>query len=251
MADQSQDSEEYQFTDPDDSIDESSTVSQAGADTTVPAASNLAMDTSQRVRVIVIGVISIVVLVVLYKLIVAVFHGKKEVIQPVAPPAITQAQPFVTTPTPQPADAKVMQTLSELDASQQNTQTEISNLNNQLSGVTGQLNDLSAKISALNQIVVTLGDKVDQQSQQIVQVMERTKPKIVRRVTPNKLPSQHYTMQAVIPGRAWLIAKDGSTLTVREGTIIAGYGIVQRIDPMQGAVFTSSGRMIRFSQEDS
>ena len=58
-------------------------------------------------------------------------------------------------------------------------------------------------------------------------------------------------MQAVIPGRAWLIANNGSTITVREGTPIPGYGIAKIIDPIKGRVMTSSGKEIRFSQDDS
>jgi intracellular multiplication protein IcmG len=60
-----------------------------------------------------------------------------------------------------------------------------------------------------------------------------------------------YNIQAVIPGRAWLIATNGATLTVSQGTAIPGYGIVKLIDPVQGKVTTSSGQIIRFSQEDS
>ena len=60
-----------------------------------------------------------------------------------------------------------------------------------------------------------------------------------------------YYIQAVIPGRAWLIATNGSTLTVREGSTIPGYGIVRKIDPNLGKVFMSTGKVIRFSQLDS
>ncbi|HAF87135.1 MAG TPA: type IV secretion protein IcmG, partial [Legionellales bacterium] len=62
---------------------------------------------------------------------------------------------------------------------------------------------------------------------------------------------ESYYIKAVIPGRAWLIAANGSTLTVSEGTNIKGYGMVKLIDSTQGRILTSSGRVIRFSQQDS
>ena len=61
----------------------------------------------------------------------------------------------------------------------------------------------------------------------------------------------YYYIQAVIPGRAWLVSSQGLTITVREGTSVPGYGIVKLIDPNQGRILTSSGRTITFSQQDS
>ena len=82
--------------------------------------------------------------------------------------------------------------------------------------------------------------------------MTRTQPKrVVHHINKPSAPPIHYYIQAVIPGRAWIIATNGSTLTVREGTNIAGYGIVRLIDPLDGRIVTSSGQIIRFSQEDS
>ncbi|MBA3536672.1 MAG: type IV secretion protein IcmG, partial [Tatlockia sp.] len=87
---------------------------------------------------------------------------------------------------------------------------------------------------------------------EIVLLTEKAKPKPVRRrLIVKSAPRLMYFIQAIIPGRAWLIATNGSTITVREGTRIAGWGVVKLIDPIQGRVLTSSGRIIRFSQRDS
>lgn len=53
-------------------------------------------------------------------------------------------------------------------------------------------------------------------------------------VTPDiKLP---YTVQAIIPGRAWLRSDSGDTLTVAEGDTIKDVGQVTKIDPYDGVV---------------
>ena len=49
-------------------------------------------------------------------------------------------------------------------------------------------------------------------------------------------PRVPYTVQAIIPGRAWLRAKNGDTLTVAEGDDIKGIGRVTKIDPYDGVV---------------
>ena len=53
-----------------------------------------------------------------------------------------------------------------------------------------------------------------------------------------------YTVQAVIPGRAWLSTNDGSTLTVAVGDVVPGFGEVVSIDSMKGLVVTRSGQVI-------
>lgn len=57
---------------------------------------------------------------------------------------------------------------------------------------------------------------------------------------------KQYFVQAVIPGRAWLHAADGTTITVAVGDEIPGYGKVASIDAYSGAVMTNSGRQINY-----
>lgn len=164
-------------------------------------------------------------------------------VQPVAPP---------TTPIQAgPDNSQITQKLSALELSQQNLRSEVTALNDQLSGINTNMNELTTKITDLSQMLTTLAAKVDQQSNQIAILTTRTAPKPVPRVVHRGPPPRVYHIQAVIPGRAWLIATNGSTLTVREGTQIPGYGVVKLIDARQGRVITSSGQVIRFSQQDS
>ncbi len=165
-------------------------------------------------------------------------------VQPVAPPPTTPVQSGLD-------NAQITQKLSALEVSQQNLRSEVNALNDQLSGISSNVNELTTKITDLNQMLTTLAAKVDQQSSQIAILTARTAPKPPPRVVHRGPPRPVYYIQAVIPGRAWLIATNGSTLTVREGTQIAGYGVVKLIDARQGRVITSSGQVIRFSQQDS
>lgn len=50
-----------------------------------------------------------------------------------------------------------------------------------------------------------------------------------------------YTVQAIIPGRAWLKSASGDTVTVAEGDTLRGVGRVVRIDPYDGIVNLDTG----------
>ena len=106
-------------------------------------------------------------------------------------------------------------------------------------------------MSTLNQALSNLSNLVAQQSQEMSILMVRSQPKRVKHITKHHTPQVTYNIQAVIPGRAWLIGSNGSILTVREGIKMKSYGTVRLIDPIQGRVVTSSGKIIRFSPEDS
>jgi intracellular multiplication protein IcmG len=53
-----------------------------------------------------------------------------------------------------------------------------------------------------------------------------------------------YSVQAIIPGRAWLKAENGETLTVTEGDVVKGLGRVTKIDPYDGLVVINTGNKI-------
>lgn len=176
--------------------------------------------------------------------------------QPEATPEPVVSQPPATDNPPvaaTPDISQVEQRLSVLEVGQENLRSELNSLNDQLGSVSSNINDLSNKINSLNQTVSMLSSKLDEQSQKMITSSVRQQPKRVvhPRVVRKVVPQSVYYIQAVIPGRAWLISTNGSTLTVREGTIIAGYGVVKLIDPNQGRVITSSGRVIRFNPQDS
>lgn len=257
MVDNNQDNDEYQFSDMDvinpDKMDDDLVSTKSMADGQEGTKKDV-----RRNALIVVGLI--ILAMIAYKFMGAIFSSKKTpvpatttLIKPLVPPVITKPSsvtpvPVVTTKTP---DSQTEQKLSALEFSQQTIRTEVTSINNQLGGLTSNVNDLTAKIDALTQSLNILSAKMEQQSHEIEVLTVRAKPAKVVTVVRKSVPRPMYYIQAVIPGRAWLIATNGSTLTVREGTIIPGFGTVKLIDPVQGRVLMSTGQIIRFSQQDS
>lgn len=171
-------------------------------------------------------------------------------------PVQTEIAPQPVQAAPQVIQAEnpaLKQQVESIATNQQNVQTQVTSMSEQVGNVNNNVNNLTSQVNRLSQTITDLTNQLSRQSEEINILMQRTKPKPIRRV----LRPQHfgqaniYYINAVIPGRAWLIGTNGSTLTVREGTKIAGYGVVKLIDSMEGRILTSSGRVIRFSQDDS
>ncbi len=260
MADDDQYNDEYQFADLDEMSPHPEEESE-GASTTPAIESEGASGgypTKNIKRNALIALAVVVVVMLLYKLASSVFSEKKMDIEDVAPPVTVQApisvEPSVPSPVAPPAttvDPNVSQKLSALEVSQQSMRSDVSSIGEQLNTLSANVSSLTAKIADLNGIITNLSAKVDEQSREIEQITIRREAKRVHAVKHHVARYPKYYIQAVIPGRAWLIASNGATLTVREGTTIAGYGTVKLIDPKQGRVATSSGQVIKFSQEDS
>lgn len=58
------------------------------------------------------------------------------------------------------------------------------------------------------------------------------------------MPKMVYTVQAIIPGRAWLKSEAGDTVTVAEGDVLKNYGRITKIDPYDGVVEIDTGNKI-------
>ena len=265
MADKDQSNDEYEFADLDtinsDSVDE---LGETVEDAEAKSESTLITDLKQNpvIRNSVIVVVIIIVLLILYKII-ASFYTEKDIPQkPLVTAKVKEFHPPevkkmplapVATPTTVALEESVKQKLTVLEETQQSTKDSIINVNDKLSGISTNLDSMMAKITELNSTIANLNSKIDEQAHELDQLAikhEETR-KIVQRKVIKGSSLLKYNIQAIIPGRAWLIAKNGSTLTVREGTDIAGYGMVKLIDPNQGRVLTSSGAVIKFSQDDS
>ena len=57
-------------------------------------------------------------------------------------------------------------------------------------------------------------------------------------------PKIPYNVQAIIPGRAWLRADNGETVTVTEGDVIKDVGRVTKINPYDGVVDINTGNRV-------
>ncbi|MDP1602319.1 MAG: type IVB secretion system protein IcmG/DotF [Legionella sp.] len=262
MADNNNE-DEYQFADLDidpGSMDADDNISKPADISDYPPGS----ERTDVKRNALIVIVLIIVAMLVYKFMGSFFSKKTTTVEssitttpPIVPKPVIE-QPIVQAPVPvvqPPTDdmVQINQKLGSIDMNDQNIRSDLSNVNNQLNTINDGINNLNTKVSNLTTTLTTLSDKLEQQANELSRLLAaRQKPvrphHVVRRVIR---PSIVYYIQAVIPGRAWLISTNGSTLTVREGTNIAGYGIVKLIDPNQGRVVTSSGRVIRFSQQDS
>lgn len=214
-----------------------------------------------RKGLIVIGVI--VGLLVCYGLISALFSNNQD--DEITPVTTSQKQ---TTVVPQSAvavttrfsseqtDTDTSKKLNNIQQAQSNVESNIQAMNTQINNMNASLNEVATKMATLNASMLALNEKIDAQMREMQQMAMKKRPAPTRKRPPQGMgmrgmPPMAYYIQAVIPGRAWLMSSNGSTLTVREGTVIPGYGVVKLIDPEQGKVMTSSGRTIRFSQVDS
>ncbi len=116
-----------------------------------------------------------------------------------------------------------------------------------------EVDQLKSSIDNLNNGQAELGNTLASIGTNLSDLQESLKPKkpaMAKKLT--KAPIKvHYNLRAVIPGRAWILGSDGSSVSVAVGSKINQYGTVQRIDPDNGLVVTSSGKVIGFNANDS
>ena len=264
------DNDEYQFLDLESATPDSSSETELSEerDTSTPADLFAGKKNVKRNALMVI--LLVIILMVVYS-VMNISSSNKSNMASIKPTPVsvikkqqqtvaTVAQPQLATPAISydvNATANMNQKLSALELNQDSMRVELASTKNQMAVLTSNLNELTTKISDLNQSMVALTATMEAQSREMKQALVQKMPspkcighRTVSRYSPHP-PALKYYIQAVIPGRAWLIATNGATLTVREGTPIAGYGLVKLIDSAQGRVITGSGQVIRFSQEDS
>jgi intracellular multiplication protein IcmG len=266
MADDDQLNDEYQFTELDPMNPLGSEETQEAHDVSenkrVAGASNV-----RRNALFAIGVFFF--LIFIYKFIFPHFMDKKPIDKDIKQTASLEQQPNIpepqsqviappitstTLPVPEStseAGSEVNDKIHSIASTQESLSAELSNVSGQVSNINSNITLLTNKISELTVAITTLSDKLEMQAH----VIERltVKPVIpVKKTTIRGIKQQiRYNIQAVIPGRAWIVATNGTTLTVREGSYIPGYGQVKLINAGEGRIITSSGQIIRFSQEDS
>jgi len=151
------------------------------------------------------------------------------------------------------------QEIDGLVNNQKNIQNSMNGFNQQISQMTSQMNTLAGNIQTLQQQLVDMQTKQTVIISSIEELAKspRSRQNVVHhqekayreRVFTGPRYFIHYYIQAIIPGRAWLINSEGQTLTVRLGSNVPGYGSVQAIDPLQGRVRMSSGKILRFNQD--
>jgi hypothetical protein len=189
-----------------------------------------------------------------------------EVSQPLAVqvnPASAPSSPVVmaAAPSAPPADANtknIMDRLASLE--QQNAalmnllQTEyaqkMADYETQNTMTRGKLEEVTKRLNrmdtALNQISQALQGSSGSPGAGIMD--ERAIPAAPVAAMKVMEPKGVYTVQAIIPGRAWLKSESGETVTVAEGDILKNYGRITKIDPYDGVVDIDTGnKMITLS----
>lgn len=143
---------------------------------------------------------------------------------------------------------------SRLERANSDLQAQIRDLSSQMSSLRSNVDTTAASLrmvaDQLSQLAVTVSNEAKVSAGLVEQLKQQKKPFGFRKM---KMPLQQVNcvLQAIIPGRAWLVCSNGETITVSQGTRIGDYGIVRYIDAPNERVLTSSGQTITFGQEDS
>ncbi|OGT47750.1 MAG: hypothetical protein A3E83_04925 [Gammaproteobacteria bacterium RIFCSPHIGHO2_12_FULL_41_20] len=173
---------------------------------------------------------------------------------PAMPPAVssqslpTQAQPGATTMLPSVAaiQGETAAPGSQMAALQAENMRLVTQLQVEASQ---KLAEFSVQNRVLREQVQVLTARVTEMESQLSQLVNQTLGKPgPSAVTPNNaspvagpLPRIPFSVQAIIPGRAWLKSDNGETVTVAEGDMLKGYGRVTKIDPYDGIVEVNVG----------
>lgn len=262
--------EEYHFSDDQMNfdVDESPKTSSENDNVPPPKESILAKlsNINPRRRAIIGGVIFIVLMALVYKMLSPSKSPTAEVLseiktappttpvtappQPVVkqepivpPPPKVMEQPPVATVVATPPSEEMKKIDERLTALEQQTsammnllQTEyaqkISDTEMQENMMRGKMDEISKKINRIESNLQQVAQKAREEPAVPVTRAGRNEPKI------------NYTVQAIIPGRAWLKSESGDTVTVAEGDILRNYGRITKIDPYDGIVEIDTGNRV-------
>jgi len=177
---------------------------------------------------------------------------------PTPPPAVTQATPTHTEmpAVTQTAAAPVIETppaviinnamppvtTTQSQGAAENYMPRSAEVDNELNALQGKLQDMNARMANMESTLTRLS--------QMIQELKTAKPQAANGNAPMKarakpfVPKMNFSVQAIIPGRAWLKSENGDTVTVTQGDILQGYGRVVKIDPYDGNVQVDVGGRI-------
>ena len=147
------------------------------------------------------------------------------------------------TEVPEPLDRQTLIIEKRLQA----IRAELEQSQSENSSLRKELNEALPQLEHLRQL---LHEKTQQLSE-----LERTKnaSQTSTEVTSEASESEpkNYSVYAVIQGRAWLNTPEGKILTIRVGSLLPPFGMVQSIDTENGLVYLDQGYVIGPSENDS
>ena len=173
--------------------------------------------------------------------------------------ATTKQAPIqAVTTTQAPAQARTNisnQQLAALQSQSQQSQAQVSALQTQMNDLANSVSTVQASLTAINAQLQTITNTLQAQQAEIAALKPRPRPRpkrlvkvhpvVIVKAPPAPLGPVYY-VRAMIPGRAWLAEPNGNTITVSLGDKLYSYGIITKMDPGRGAVFTSSGIVFRY-----
>jgi hypothetical protein len=173
---------------------------------------------------------------------------------PAAPPMMQvqvsgspQGQPPMMPPQ-QPAAGVSKEVMDKLAALEQNMQVAAASETE----YSQKMSSYEEKSTALQSRVEELNTRIASMESSLNQLTKLLKEGTEQRASAPSAPSGArvsdtkvtYTVQAIIPGRAWLKSESGETVTVAEGDTIKDVGRVSKIDPYDGIVEIDVGNKI-------
>lgn len=176
----------------------------------------------------------------------AVPYATPEYAAQAAAPLPATTTPVTTAPTATPTATNSDQ-LTTLGQAADSNRLAIQDLQAQVSGLTSGMTAVQNDLSTLKTQLQTLQTGITAAKEQAEKKVVKQREHVVKKVAP---PLVTYYVKAMIQGRAWLMTSEGNTFTISEGDTLPSYGTVDAIEPDNGVVMTSSGRVITFKPED-
>jgi len=123
--------------------------------------------------------------------------------------------------------------------------TDYETQNNQLRAQVQELNSRLGNIEvAFHELTKIMRGMRERESMQPRPSVTSSEAAVSSQSSMNNQQRVNYSVQAVIPGRAWLKSDAGETVTVAEGDIIKDFGKVVKIDPYDGIVSVDTGKRV-------
>lgn len=170
-----------------------------------------------------------------------------QVTAPASPsmPPMNVAQPGVDTQIKDRITALEQQNTAMMNLLQTEYAQKIADTETQANAVRGKMDELTKRVNrmeaSLTQITQLLQGVGRSQS---IDAMGGAPVSIPSTAARSAEPRMTYSVQAIIPGRAWLKSESGDTVTVAEGDYLKKYGRVTKIDPYDGVVAIDTGSKV-------
>ncbi len=174
----------------------------------------------------------IIIVLIMYKLLGALFATGASKIEPKAP--IAPAQSIKSS-----YNDEFNRKLAIIENKGLEDKLRINESLRNVNALATKVANLQSQVDLINNRLVALTAQLQQQN-----ALKKKAPKAKSVVKQVQRPV--YYVQALVPERAWLKQSDGTMITVTRGDKLPGYGQVSAINLAEGVVMTTEGDMIGF-----